>query len=104
MMFAVGPYSGPRAVFGAVAQLVKNAKHVTAPIRRMDTLAFSTLIDVGRDQTVGDDSKKCSARSKFSYKTLGLRLYGRERQGVALGAAVNVNEQIVHDCSGFVLE
>jgi len=46
---------------------------VTAAIRRMDIFAFSSLINLGRVQTVGDDSQKCSARSKFSYETLGLR-------------------------------
>jgi len=57
-MLAVGGYSGPRAVRGAVAQLAKNARHVTAAIRRMDTLAFSSLIKVGRVQAVGDDSEE----------------------------------------------
>jgi hypothetical protein len=63
-MLAVGGYSGPRAV-GAVAQLAKNARHVTAAIKRRDTLAFSSLISAGHVRTDGDNSKKCSARSKF---------------------------------------
>ena len=65
MMLAAGAYSGPRAVCGAVAQLAKNARDVTAAIKRRDTHAFSSLISVGHVQTDGDNSKKCSARSKF---------------------------------------
>ena len=58
MILAVGAYSGPRAACGAVAQLAKKARHVTAAIRRMDTFAFSNLINVGRVQIVGDDSEE----------------------------------------------
>src|SRR4029453_404035 len=58
MRLAVGAYSGPRTVCGAVAQLAKNARHVTVAIRRMDDFAFSSLISGGRIQTVGDDSQE----------------------------------------------
>jgi hypothetical protein len=58
MRLAVGAYSGPRAVCGAVAQLAKNARHVTAAIKRMDIFVSSSFISVGRVQTVGDDSEE----------------------------------------------
>jgi hypothetical protein len=43
MMLAVGAYSGPRAVCGAVAQLVKNARHVAAALRRIQIGVFDCL-------------------------------------------------------------
>ena len=58
MMLAVAGYSGPRAVWGAVAQLAKKARHVTAAIRRMDIFVSSGFISAGRVQTVGDDSEE----------------------------------------------
>jgi len=45
MRLAVGAYSGPRAVRGAVAQLANNAIHVNPAIRRTD--AFVGFISVG---------------------------------------------------------
>ena len=45
MRLAVGAYSGPRTVCGAVAQLANNAIHVIPAIRRMD--AFVGFIGVG---------------------------------------------------------
>src|SRR6188474_855745 len=77
-MLAVGAYSGPRAVCGAVAQLAKNARPVTPAMCRMDSFVSSGFISVGRVQTVGDDSEEVSARSKFPHKTLGLHLHRRE--------------------------
>lgn len=47
MRFAVGAYSGPRAVCGAVAQLANNAIHVIPAIRRMDAFVSSGFIGVG---------------------------------------------------------
>jgi hypothetical protein len=47
MRLAVGAYSGPRAVCGAVAQLANNAAYVTVAIRRKDTFAFSSLMGIG---------------------------------------------------------
>jgi hypothetical protein len=64
-MLAVGAYSGPRAACGAVAQLAKNARHVTAAIRRMDTFAFSSLINFGRVQMVGDHSGEVFCAQQF---------------------------------------
>jgi hypothetical protein len=46
MMLAVGAYSGPRAVCGAVAQPAKNARHVIAAIRRIDSFVSSGFISV----------------------------------------------------------
>ena len=43
MRLAVGAYSGPRAVCGAVAQLAKNAMHVAAAMRRDRTDIFECL-------------------------------------------------------------
>jgi len=53
MRFAVGAYSGPRAVCGAVAQLANNAIHVVPAIRRMDALVSSSFISVGNVHTLG---------------------------------------------------
>jgi hypothetical protein len=50
MMFAVGAYSGLRAVCGAVAQPAKNTMHVEAAIRRSWIALFGRLgfMDFGR--------------------------------------------------------
>ena len=45
---SAGRASGKAAPCGAVAQLLKNARQVTVAIRRMDTLAFSDLMELGR--------------------------------------------------------
>jgi hypothetical protein len=58
MRLAAGAYSGPRAVCGAVAQLVNNATHVTPAISRMDIFVSSSFISAGRAQMVGDDSEE----------------------------------------------
>jgi hypothetical protein len=58
MRLAVGAYSGPRAVCGAVAQLANNATHVIPAIRRTDIFVSSGFISVGRVQAVGDDSEE----------------------------------------------
>src|SRR6478672_11896100 len=81
MRLAVGAYSGPRTVCGAVAQLAKNARHVTAAITRTDIVLSSGFIIVGCVQTVGDDSQKFSTRSRFSCETLGLCGNCREIRG-----------------------
>src|SRR3954464_5766183 len=60
MRLAVGAYSGPRAVCGAVAQLVNNAAYVIPAIRRMDIFVSSSFISAARAQTVGDDSEELS--------------------------------------------
>jgi hypothetical protein len=64
-MLAVGAYSGARAVRGAVAQLAKKAKHVTAAIKRIDSFAFSSLINSGRLQMVGDNSEEVFYAQQF---------------------------------------
>jgi hypothetical protein len=81
MMPAVGAYSGPRAVCGAVAQLANNATHVTPAIRRMDVFVSSGFTSAGRVQTVGDDSEEAFCAQQVSYETLGLRLHHREIHG-----------------------
>src|SRR6185312_10313562 len=43
MSLAVGAYSGPRAVHGAVAQLANNARHVAAAMRRIQIDVFECL-------------------------------------------------------------
>jgi hypothetical protein len=43
MRLAVGAYSGPRAVCGAVAQLAKNVRHVAAGMRRIQIGVFDCL-------------------------------------------------------------
>jgi len=45
-------------VGGAVAQLAKNARHVTAAITRTDIVLFLGFIIVGYVQTVRDDSEE----------------------------------------------
>jgi hypothetical protein len=65
MIFAVGAYSGGRPACGAVAQLAKNARHVTAAITRMDSLAFSSLIDVGLFRRFAIIARKCSNAANF---------------------------------------
>lgn len=101
MMLAVGPYSGPRAICGAVAQLAKNATHVPAAIRRVVTLAFSSLINVGIFGRLAMIAKNYSARSKFSYETLGLRS-GDSR--VLLGTTVQRIKHFAQESSFFALE
>jgi hypothetical protein len=49
----------------------------------MDTFAFSSLINLGRVQTVGDDIEEVCPRSKFSYKTLELSLHVEKFTGIA---------------------
>ena len=65
MRLAVGAYSGPRGVCGAVAQLAKNARHVTAAIRRMDTFAFSSLITSAVFKRLAMIAKKCLCAASF---------------------------------------
>ena len=72
MRLAVGTYSGPRAVCGAVAQLANNATHVTTAIGRKDTFAFSSLIGIGRFLDGRDVSEEVFSAHEFSVYTLGL--------------------------------
>src|SRR5262245_45675845 len=73
MMFAVGAYSGPRAVCGAVAQLAKNAKHVMAATKRswVGILGSSNFIrfDVSRRDT--DQVERYYHESTLWCKTSG---------------------------------
>jgi hypothetical protein len=72
---AVGAYSGPRAVCGAVAQLANNAIQVIPALRRMDIFVSSSFMSVGAFKRLAMIAKKYPTRSKFCYETLGL--YGR---------------------------
>jgi hypothetical protein len=63
---AVGAYSGPRAVCGAVAQLANNAIQVIPALRRMDIFVSSSFMSVGGVQTVGDDSEEVSDAQQVS--------------------------------------
>src|SRR6478672_8507656 len=69
MMLAVGAYSGPRAACGAVAQPAKNAKHVTAAIRRMDTIVSSGFISVGDVRREG--IREVCGRTLFAIRPYG---------------------------------
>src|SRR5262245_791498 len=99
---AVGAYSGPRATFGAVAQLARNARHVTAAIRRIDTFAFSSLINPRGVQAGRDDSQELFYAQQVSNKTLGLRLCRRQTHAFRLARLST--DQVVPESSDFAVE
>ena len=60
MMLAVGAYSGPRAVCGAVAQLAQNARHVVAAIKRsqIGVLGWLGFMEFGWFTWIGSELTK----------------------------------------------
>src|SRR5436309_15311596 len=94
MMLAVGAYSGPRTVFGAVAHPTKNARHVTAALRRIDILVCRSFISEGgvsRGYWMLATSLACVRQ--FLYRTLGLlrrSFLQRENQKFAPRSSMSV--------------
>ena len=79
MMLAVGAYSGPRPVCGAVAQLAKNARQVVAAIKRSQTgvLGWLGFMEFGWFTWIGSElTKKFHKPSGDAYKTFDLYISG----------------------------
>jgi hypothetical protein len=79
MMLAVGAYSGPRPVCGAVAQLAKSARHVVAAIERSQTgvLGWLGFMEFGWFTWIGSELTKNSHKpSVDAYRTFDLYISG----------------------------
>jgi len=102
MMLAVGAYSGPRAVWGAVAQLAKNARDIAAamthvPIDIVDCLRFISSGDSFESFRYSVASLPCVHH--FANKTLGL-----SSRSFSCNARQNSRHDLVHESSDFGLE
>src|SRR4029453_10467455 len=104
MRLAVGGYSGPRAVCGAVAQLANNAIQVNPAIRRMDVFVSSCFISGWRVQTVAMIGEKAILRAaSFLMRLLGY-ICIVEKSRASLDTAVQLIKQSAQESSDFALE
>jgi hypothetical protein len=104
MRLALGAYSGPRAVCGAVAQLAKNATQIIPAIRRMDIFVSSRFIGARRVQTVGDDSEEVFCAQQVFLKDFRATSVSSRNSRASLRAADKLIKQIAQELLDFAFE